>query len=133
VPKVSSSFGKRSIKTAAKMSGPGRPDLLEGKDTPGKVAYLCHKARQPMDSVRVSQPGETAVSSATARRCTSPLRLSQRPALATRLEETRRAVGDGADEIDMVIDRGAFSRGRYTRSSTRSPRRKRRAVKRTSR
>ena len=35
--------------------------------------------------------------------------------LSTRLEETRRAVGDGADEIDMVIDRGAFLSGQYAK------------------
>jgi deoxyribose-phosphate aldolase len=33
--------------------------------------------------------------------------------LRTKLEETRRAIGDGADEIDMVIDRGAFLAGEY--------------------
>jgi len=35
--------------------------------------------------------------------------------IRTRLEETRRAVGDGADEIDMVINRGAFLAGDYAR------------------
>jgi deoxyribose-phosphate aldolase len=35
--------------------------------------------------------------------------------LRTRLEEARRAVGDGADEIDMVIDRGAFLSGDHAR------------------
>jgi deoxyribose-phosphate aldolase len=35
--------------------------------------------------------------------------------LRTRLQETRRAVGDGADEIDMVINRGAFLAGEHTR------------------
>ena len=35
--------------------------------------------------------------------------------LRTRLEEVRRAVADGADEIDMVIDRGAFLTGEHTR------------------
>jgi deoxyribose-phosphate aldolase len=33
--------------------------------------------------------------------------------LRTRLEETRRALGEGADEIDMVINRGAFLAGEY--------------------
>src|SRR5581483_2208764 len=33
--------------------------------------------------------------------------------LRTKLEETRRAVSDGADEIDMVIDRGAFVAGEH--------------------
>src|SRR5438093_10850625 len=35
--------------------------------------------------------------------------------LRTKLEETRRAVADGADEIDMVIDRGAFLAGDHAR------------------
>jgi deoxyribose-phosphate aldolase len=37
--------------------------------------------------------------------------------LRTKLEETRRAVSDGADEIDMVIDRGAFLAGEYGKVS----------------
>src|SRR5262245_55323938 len=49
------SFTKRSIKTSAKLAGlkmaVSMCDLttLEGKDTPGKVAYLCRKALQPAD------------------------------------------------------------------------------------
>ena len=48
-------FKKRSIKTSAKLSGLklaiSMMDLttLEGKDTPGKVAFLCRKAMQPLD------------------------------------------------------------------------------------
>jgi deoxyribose-phosphate aldolase len=38
-------------------------------------------------------------------------------ALRTKLEETRRAAGDGADEIDMVIDRGAFLSGDFQKVS----------------
>ena len=130
------SFGKRSIKAAAKLSGlkmaVSMMDLttLEGKDTPGKVAYLCHKARQPMDA-RYGAPSCAAVCVYPslvkhARRCLgegSPVHIAavstgfpsgQYP-LATRLEETRRAVGDGADEIDMVIDRGAFLSGQHAK------------------
>src|SRR5260370_2105184 len=49
------SFAKRSIKTSAKLAGlklvTSMMDLttLEGKDTPGKVAYLCRKALQPAE------------------------------------------------------------------------------------
>src|SRR5436309_1693020 len=49
-------FTKRSIKASAKLSGlkmaVAMMDLttLEGKDTPGKVAYLCRKAMQPAES-----------------------------------------------------------------------------------
>src|SRR6476659_597495 len=48
-------FAKRSIKTSAKLAGlkivTSMMDLttLEGKDTPGKVAYLCRKALQPAE------------------------------------------------------------------------------------
>src|SRR6266850_5586641 len=48
-------FAKRSIKTSAKLSGlkmaVAMMDLttLEGKDTPGKVAYLCRKALRPAE------------------------------------------------------------------------------------
>src|SRR5437868_10097027 len=49
-------FTKRSIKTNAKLAGlklaVSMMDLttLEGKDTPGKVAYLCRKALQPIEA-----------------------------------------------------------------------------------
>src|SRR4026208_727250 len=49
------SFAKRSIKTSAKLAGLklaiSMMDLttLEGKDTPGKVAFVCRKAMQPME------------------------------------------------------------------------------------
>src|ERR1700687_6168459 len=48
-------FAKRSIKTSAKLSGlklaVSMMDLttLEGKDTPGKIAFVCRKAMQPLD------------------------------------------------------------------------------------
>ena len=122
-------FAKRSIKTGAKLAGlkmvTSMMDLttLEGKDTPGKVAYLCRKALQPAEP-RYQVPPCAAVCVYPnmvryARRFlgnVSPVKVAsvatgfpsgQYP-LRTRLEETRRAVGDGADEIDMVIDRNAF-------------------------
>src|SRR5450759_2872782 len=55
VEERAASFTKRSIKTSAKLAGlkmvVSMMDLttLEGKDTPGKVAYLCRKALQPAD------------------------------------------------------------------------------------
>src|SRR5438874_6160761 len=55
VEERASAFTKRSIKTSAKLAGlkmvVSMMDLttLEGKDTPGKVAYLCRKAIQPID------------------------------------------------------------------------------------
>ena len=48
-------FGRRSIKASAKLEGlklvVSMMDLttLEGSDTPGKIAFLCRKAMQPLD------------------------------------------------------------------------------------
>src|SRR5437867_13322351 len=59
-------FAKRSIKTSAKLAGlklaVSMMDLttLEGKDTPGKIAFLCRKALQPADS-RYAVPSCAAV------------------------------------------------------------------------
>ena len=50
-----------------------------------------------------------------------------------KLVETRQAVAAGADEIDMVIDRGAFLSGTTAPSSTRSWPSRRRAARPTSR
>src|SRR6476660_3559608 len=55
VEERAAAFTKRSIKTSAKLTGlrlaVSMMDLttLEGKDTPGKVAYLCRKALQPAE------------------------------------------------------------------------------------
>lgn len=134
VEERAAAFARRSIKTAAKVAGlkmvVSMMDLttLEGKDTPGRVAYLCRKALHPADP-RYGVPPCAAVCVYPnmvrhARRFLggdSPVRVAsvatgfpsgQYP-LRTKLEETRRAAGDGADEIDMVIDRGAFLEGDY--------------------
>src|SRR5690242_20934395 len=56
VEERTTAFTKRSIKTSAKLAGlkmaVSMCDLttLEGKDTPGKVAYLCRKALQPIEA-----------------------------------------------------------------------------------
>lgn len=128
-------FQTRSIKNPAKARGlrlaVSMMDLttLEGADTPGKVAHLCRKALQPMDA-RYECPSVAAVCVypnlvRTAKAClgASPVRVAavatgfpsgQYP-LKVRLDDTRRAVGEGADEIDMVISRGAFLAGEYRR------------------
>ena len=134
VEERAASFTKRSIKTSAKGMGlrmaVAMMDLttLEGKDTPGKVAYLCRKALQPAEA-RLKVPPCAAVCVYPnmvryARRFLgndSPVQVAsvatgfpsgQFP-LRTKLEETRRAVADGADEIDMVIDRNAFLTGEH--------------------
>src|ERR1051326_5744800 len=66
VEERAAAFTKRSIKTDAKLAGlkmvVSMMDLttLEGKDTPGKVAYLCRKAIQPLDA-RYGVPSCAAV------------------------------------------------------------------------
>jgi deoxyribose-phosphate aldolase len=127
------SFSKRSIKTSAKLAGlkmaVSMMDLttLEGKDTPGKVAYLCRKALQPAEA-KYGVPSCAAVcvypnmvkyarkfvgdSGVRVASVATGFPSGQYP-LRTKLEEVRRAVGEGADEIDMVINRGAFLDGDY--------------------
>ena len=128
-------LAKRSIKRESKVQAlelaVRMMDLttLEGQDTPGKVAALCSKALRP-DPVDLSVPPVAAV-------CVYPNLV---PAAKDRLEgsgvkvasvatafpsgqsptevkiaDTRAAVELGADEIDMVIDRGAFLSGRYSK------------------
>src|SRR5271170_6617686 len=136
VEERAASFGKRSIKTSAKLAGlklaVSMCDLttLEGKDTPGRIAYLCRKAAQPIEP-KYEVPACAAVcvypnmvrharhflgdrSAVKIASVATGFPSGQYP-LRTKLEETRRAVGDGADEIDMVIDRGAFLAGEYGR------------------
>ncbi len=135
VEERAAAFGKRSIKTSAKLEGLklaiSMMDLttLEGKDTPGKVAFLCRKAMQPADP-RYDVPACAAV-------CVYPnfVRYAKKflgdsgvkvASVATafptglmplklKLQEVRSAAADGADEIDMVIDRGVFLAGNYDR------------------
>lgn len=133
VQERAASFTKRSIKTSAKLSGLllalSMLDLttLEGKDSPEKVRGLCRKARLPDPS----DPGLPSVAAV----CVYPslVGVAKRELAGTnikvasvatgfpsgqfpievRLDDVKRAIGDGADEIDMVINRGAFLAGRY--------------------
>ena len=126
-------YTTRSIKKASKVWGLKKAvsmlDLttLEGKDTPGKVASLCRKALHPHE-VELAVPPVAAV-------CVYPSMVrhakkhvadsgikvasvatafpSGQAPLKTRLAEVRAAVADGADEIDMVINRGAFLAGEF--------------------
>jgi len=100
---------------------------LEGADTLGKVRSLCAKAKQP-DPVDLSVPHVAAVcvyndlvGPAKKFLGDAPIKVaavatafpSGRASLAVKLTDTADAVAAGADEIDMVIDRGAFLSGRY--------------------
>lgn len=101
---------------------------LEGMDTPGKVRALCAKALRP-DPADPTCPSVAAVCVygdlvETARQAVGDaLHVaavatafpSGRASLAVKLLDTADAVTAGADEIDMVIDRGAFLAGDYSR------------------
>ncbi|MEO3787130.1 deoxyribose-phosphate aldolase [Actinocorallia sp. B10E7] len=125
-------LGTRSIKNESKARAIdlaiSMVDLttLEGSDTPGKVRAMCTKAvrtapgapavaavcvypdlvKVAVDELRGSGVGVASVATAFP---------SGRAPLAVKLEDTRQAVADGASEIDMVIDRGAFLAGDYAK------------------
>ena len=127
------SLGKRSIKKATKVAGVrlaiSMCDLttLEGKDSLGKVRQMCAKAVRP-DPEDPSVPSVAAVcvypdlvAAAKGALAGSGVKVasvstafpSGRSPLAVKLSDVRRAVAAGADEIDMVIDRGAFLAGDF--------------------
>ena len=123
----------RSIKTTSKAwaldTAIRMVDLttLEGADTPGKVRSLSAKAMRPDPSDPTTPPvAAVCVYPDLVEVAVEALRGSQvhvasvatafpsgRAALATKLADVRDAIKAGADEIDMVIDRGAFLAGRY--------------------
>ncbi len=126
-------LGTRSIKTSAKAYAIDLAirmvDLttLEGQDTPGKVRALASKAMRP-DPADPTCPAAAAVCVypdmvATAKETLGSSGVhvaavatafpSGRASLDIKLADTRDAVEAGADEIDMVIDRGAFLSGHY--------------------
>ena len=133
-------LGTRSIKTTSKAWALDRIigliDLttLEGADTPGRVRSLVAKALTP-DPGDPSTPRVAAVcvygdmvpialdalGPAHAVGDSDGVRIaavatafpSGRASLPVKLADARDAVDNGADEIDMVIDRGAFLSGRY--------------------
>ncbi|MFJ4769484.1 deoxyribose-phosphate aldolase [Streptomyces uncialis] len=128
-----SALGTRSIKTTAKAYAIDLAismiDLttLEGADTPGKVRSLGAKAVYP-DPTDRSTPRVAAVcvypdmvATAKAAVAGSGVKVASvatafpagRAALDVKLADVRDAVAAGADEIDMVIDRGAFLSGRF--------------------
>lgn len=128
------SFTKRSIKKSAKRAAleliVRMIDLttLEGMDTEGKVRMLCQKARTPMvgsdvPSVAAVCVYPTMVPIAKQLLAGSGIHIaavatafpSGQSFLDGRLEEVRKTVAAGADEIDMVINRGAFLSGDYAR------------------
>jgi deoxyribose-phosphate aldolase len=126
-------LGTRSIKTTAKAwaidTAISMVDLttLEGADTPGKVRSLAAKARRP-DPTDPTAPAVAAVcvygdlagvavealeGTGIHVAAVATAFPSGRASREVKLADVRDAVGNGADEIDMVIDRGAFLSGRY--------------------
>jgi len=123
----------RSVKTTAKRWALDLAisvvDLttLEGQDTPGKIRALCAKAKRP-DPADPTAPTVAAI-------CVYPDLVhvaaaelqgtgihvasvatafpSGRSSLEIKLADVREAIAAGADEVDMVIDRGAFLAGDY--------------------
>lgn len=126
-------FCKRSIKKSSKIEGLklalSMIDLttLEGKDTQGKVQQLCYKAMHPHDRLE-NIPTVAAI-------CVYPSYVaiakkalegsdiqvasvatafpSGQSNLQVKIADTKFAVDQGADEIDMVISRGKFLKGEY--------------------
>ncbi len=133
VEERASRFTKRSIKKETKLNGLklvlNMIDLttLEGKDTDGKVKQLCYKARHLHDAY----PGLPTVAAI----CVYPsmVKVSKKAladsgvlvaSVATafpsgqapkeiKIRDTKYAVAQGADEVDMVISRGKFHAGEY--------------------
>ena len=126
-------FTKRSIKNESKVNGLlltlNMIDLttLEGKDSEGKVKQMCYKAMHPLDSY----PGLPTVAAVcvypsmvkTAKKAVegSGIKVAS---VATgfpsgqvprdvKIRDTKYAVAQGADEVDMVISRGKFLEGEY--------------------
>jgi deoxyribose-phosphate aldolase len=128
-----SRFTKRSIKNETKINGLklalNMIDLttLEGKDTEGKVKQLCYKAQHLHDTY----PGLPTVAAI----CVYPsmVKIAKQTlgnsgikvaSVATafpsgqaprdvKIRDTKYAVQNGADEVDMVISRGKFLQGEY--------------------
>lgn len=129
VAKLSTRSLKRSTKLRAIDLAISMVDLttLEGADSPGRVSSLCAKAASPDPQ----DPGVPAVAAvcvypdlvAVARRCLENSSVavasvatafpSGRASRKVKLLDVAEAVSAGADEIDMVIDRGAFLAGRW--------------------
>jgi len=133
VEERASRFTKRSLKGDTKLNGLmlalNMIDLttLEGKDTEGKVKQLCYKAMHLHDAY----PGLPTVAAI----CVYPSMVgiakkalgdsgikvasvatafpSGQSTLKVKKEDTRFAIAQGADEIDMVISRGKFHQGEY--------------------
>jgi deoxyribose-phosphate aldolase len=97
---------------------------LEGQDTPGKVSAMCAKARQPGYGAPPTAavcvypdlvPAAVAAVAGSSVKVASVATAfpSGRAALDVKIADVKSALAAGADEVDMVIDRGAFLCGNY--------------------
>jgi len=129
-----SRLNKRSIKKESKLQGLKLAlsmidhTTLEGKDSEGKVRQLCQKAKMPYAALP-DLPTVAAVCVypnmvATAKNALQgssihvasvatafPSGMAQ---LQIKLDDTKFAIDQGADEVDMVISRGEFLKGNYS-------------------
>ncbi len=129
-------LGARSLKRASKVAALQLAvrcmdyTTLEGVDTPGKVAQLCARARRP-DPWDSAVPPVAAVCVypqlvpvAVAALAGSGVKVASVAGTfpaglgpsAARVEEVRWVVEQGADEVDIVLDRSSFLAGRYARA-----------------
>lgn len=128
-----SRLNKRSIKKESKLQALKMAlsmidhTTLEGKDSPGKVIQFCSKAMKPyaalpdLPSVAAVCVYPTMVSVAKKALKGSSVKVasvatafpSGMAPLRVKLEDTKYAVAEGADEIDMVLSRGEFLSGNY--------------------
>jgi len=133
VEERASRFTKRSIKKQSKVEGLklvlSMIDLttLEGKDTPGKVKQLCYKAKHLLDNYEglptvaavcvypsmVGVAKKSLVGSGIKIASVATAFPSGQAPSKVKIEDTKFAVSEGADEVDMVISRGKFLTGEY--------------------
>ena len=133
VEERASRFTKRSIKNETKINGLklalNMIDLttLEGKDTDGKVKQLCYKAQHLHDvypglptvaaicvypsMVKVAKKalGDSGIKVASVATAFPSGQASR----DVKIRDTKFAINEGADEVDMVISRGKFHMGEY--------------------
>ncbi len=126
-------FKSRSVKSSSKVEGLKLTlsliDLttLEGKDTQGKVKQLCYKAMHPHDALKniptvaaicvypsmVAIAKKALVGSNIHVASVATAFPSGQSSLEIKIADTKLAVDNGADEVDMVISRGEFLQGNY--------------------
>lgn len=126
-------FNTRSLKKQTKVNGLklalSMIDLttLEGKDTEGKVKQMCYKAIHPYDDIaglpsvaavcvypKYVKTAKQALEGSTVKVASVATAFpSGNSTLEIKISDTKFAVDNGADEIDMVISRGEFLKGNY--------------------